>query len=31
MPLKKPQQNLVKWTKEKWMTYDTYINKKSGK
>jgi hypothetical protein len=30
MPLKKPQQDLVKWTKEEWQTSGTYANKKKG-
>ena len=30
MALKKPQQDLVKWTKEEWMTSGTYANKKKG-
>ena len=30
MALKKPQQDLVKWTKEEWMTSGTHTNKKKG-
>lgn len=30
MNLKKPQQDLKKWTKEEWMTSGTYSNKKRG-
>jgi hypothetical protein len=30
MALKKSQQDLVKWTEQKWMTSGTYANKKKG-
>lgn len=30
MALKKPQQDLVKWTQEEWQTSGTYANKKKG-
>jgi len=30
MPLKKPQQDLVKWMSEDWMTSGTHANKKKG-
>jgi hypothetical protein len=30
MALKKSQQDLVKWTKEEWMTSGTHANKKKG-
>ena len=30
MALKKPQQDLKKWTQEEWMTSGTYSNKKKG-
>jgi hypothetical protein len=30
MSLKKPQQDLVKWTKEEWMTSGTNSNQKKG-
>ena len=30
MALKKPQQDLKKWTEQEWMTSGTYANKKKG-